>query len=106
MANLGAGDEASVAGSHGQALLNSFWGGYVAALSGSDCVRVLRDPSGNFPCYCSTWAGLALFASDADLIVAATAGPVPIDFDEIGRQLYRAFVPAPMTALGNIRELL
>jgi asparagine synthase (glutamine-hydrolysing) len=106
MANLGAGEEASVAGSHGQALLNSFWGGYVAALAGSDSVRVLRDPSGNFPCYLSTCADLALFASDAELLVAATAGPVSIDFEEIGRQLYRAFVPAVTTALGNIRELL
>jgi asparagine synthase (glutamine-hydrolysing) len=106
LADLGAGDMASVAGSHGQALLSTFWGGYVAAVAGPDFVRVLRDPSGNFPCYFSTYADLVLFASDAELLVAATASRVSIDCEEIGRQLYRAFVPSATTALGNVRELL
>lgn len=106
LSELGAGESASVAASEGQALLTRFWGGYVAAVSGPDCVRVLRDPSGNFPCYSSTRADLVLFASDAALLAAASGGPVSIDLEEIGRQLYRAFVPTPTTALANIRELL
>lgn len=106
LAQLNAGEVASIAGSHGQALISAFWGGYVAAIAGSEFVRVMRDPSGTFPCYFSTYAGLVLFASDAELLVAATASSVSIDVGEIGRQLYRAFVPASKTALGNVRELL
>jgi asparagine synthase (glutamine-hydrolysing) len=99
-------EAASVAGSDGQALLSAFWGGYVAAISGADSVRILRDPSGNFPCYYSKGAGFTLFASDAALLVEAGVADLSIDCDEIGRQLYRAFVPAPATALGGINELL
>jgi asparagine synthase (glutamine-hydrolysing) len=106
LADLAAGDMASIAGSHGQALPSAFWGGYVAAVAGAGFVKVMRDPSGSFPCYFSSYAGLVLFASDAELLVAATASRVSIDFEEIGRQLYRAFVPSATTALGNVRELL
>lgn len=106
LAQLDAGEAASIAGSHGKALLGGFWGGYVAAVAGSELVRVMRDPSGSFPCYFSSYEGLVLFASDAELLVAATASAVSVDFEEIGRQLYRAFVPSATTALGNVRELL
>lgn len=103
---LSGAEVSSVANSNGQSMLDTFWGGYVGAFAGSECVRVLRDPSGIFPCYFSPAPNLVLFASDADLLVTAGAAPVSIDHEEIGRQLYRAFVPAPETALGNIRELL
>jgi asparagine synthase (glutamine-hydrolysing) len=106
LADLSAGEVASIAGSHGQALRSAFWGGYVAVIAGPGLVRILRDPSGNFPCYFSSYEGLVLFASDAQLLMAATLSPVSIDFSEIGKQLYRAFVPSATTALGNVRELL
>lgn len=106
LTELGKGDVASILGSDGEALPSAFWGGYVAAVTSADSVRVMRDPSGNFPCYFSTCGGLVLFASDAELLMTATASPVSIDFEEIGRQLYRAFVPRTPTALGNVRELL
>jgi asparagine synthase (glutamine-hydrolysing) len=95
----------SVAGSGGRALLSTFWGGYVAAIAGLDTVRILRDPSGTFPCYYAIGDGITLFASDAEILVAANA-PVEIDYEEVGRQVYRAFVPVPATALRGIRELL
>jgi asparagine synthase (glutamine-hydrolysing) len=106
LADLSESEAASIAGSHGEALLSAFWGGYVAALADPDFIRVMRDPSGSFPCYFSPCADLVLLASDAELLAAATAGPVSIDLEEIGRQLFRAFVPAATTALANVRELL
>jgi asparagine synthase (glutamine-hydrolysing) len=106
VADLGEGDAASIVGTHGQVLLSAFWGGYVATFADPDLVRVMRDPSGNFPCYFSPYADLVLFASDAELLAAATAGPVSIDFEEVGSQMFRAFVPAATTALGNVHELL
>ena len=106
LADLGDAEAASVVDSHGQVLLSIFWGGYIAAVAGPDFVKVIRDPSGNFPCYLSTYSGLTLFASDAEILLTATISPVSIDLGEIGKQLYRAFVPAATTALGNVRELL
>lgn len=99
-------EAASIAESEGQVLLSTFWGGYVAAISGPDCVRILRDPSGNFPCYYFRSAPFTIFASDAELLVKGGATGVSIDCDAIGRQLHRAFVPAPVTALRGISELL
>lgn len=99
-------DEAArIAESSGDALLKKCWGGYVAAISGGASLKVLRDPSGTFPCYYASSDGLVLFASDADLLDAARIA-VELDFDEVGRQLYRAFVPSPRTALYGVRELL
>ena len=100
------GDEAAaIVSSDGNTMLSSFWGGYVAAIAGSASVKVVRDPSGMLPCYFSSVGGFVLFASDAE-ILAATGVAIDIDFEEIGRQLYRAFVPSPSTALRDIQELL
>jgi asparagine synthase (glutamine-hydrolysing) len=102
---LSAHEAAAIVGSDGEALLGTLWGGYVAAIAGSTSVRVLRDPSGTFPCYFGSHGGFTLFASDAEILAAAGVA-IELDFEEIGRQLYRAFVPSPPTALRGIRELL
>ncbi len=98
-------DALAIAKSDGQALLGAYWGGYVAAIANGDHTSVLRDPSGTFPCYYVCGRGLALFASDAELLAACGIAPA-IDIDEVGRQLYRAFVPSPATALRGVHELL
>lgn len=100
-----ASDAAAISNSLGQVLLSRFWGGYVALIVGADCVRLLRDPSGTFPCYYAVADGLTLFASDAELLVRAGLR-VEVDFEEVGRQLYRSLVPRPETALRPVRELL
>ena len=102
---LTASEAEAIAGGNGDVILRRFWGGYVAAIAGADRLRVLRDPSGTFPCYYAKAWGCWLFASDAALI-ADCGVPTAIDCTEVGRQLYRAFVPSPATALRDIRELL
>jgi asparagine synthase (glutamine-hydrolysing) len=98
-------EAAAISCSRGQALLEGYWGGYLAALAGPDSLRVLRDPSGLFPCYFACHAGFSIFSSDAELLVASGIS-TGIDFKAIGEQLYRANVPAPATALRGIQELL
>lgn len=92
--------------SEGQTLLSRFWGAYVAIVAGPQGVRILRDPSGDFPCYYVSVGEATIFASDAELLVNGGVAGVSIDFEEIGRQLFRAFVPVSSTALRGIRELL
>jgi asparagine synthase (glutamine-hydrolysing) len=99
-------DVQAIARSRGQALIERFWGGYVAALDDARTVRILRDPSGDFPCYFVRHGTFTTLAADAELLVASEAVRVDIDFEEIGRQLFRAFVPVRSTALTNIHELL
>jgi asparagine synthase (glutamine-hydrolysing) len=98
-------DAAAIARSGGLALLDAFWGGYVAAMADADSVRVMRDPSAALPCYHAGRERFTIFASDADILASADL-ELEIDFAEVGRQLYRAFVPQPSTALRGIRELL
>lgn len=106
LASLRPADKASITMRVERALLGDYWGGYVAVVSGSGETRVFRDPSGNFPCYFIFGDGLALFASDAALLSRTMVSKTSVDLSEIGRQLFRAFVPTESTALESIRELL
>ncbi|HWJ58301.1 MAG TPA: asparagine synthase-related protein [Sphingomicrobium sp.] len=99
-------EAAAIAESDGATLLTSFWGSYVCAIDGSESTRVVRDPSGNFPCYFARADRFVVFAADAELLVRAGVADVAVDYKEIGRQLFRAFVPVPATALEGIKELL
>ena len=102
---LAAAEFHSIKSSNGKALLDNYWGGFVAAVETADGITILRDPSGTFPCYRSKAAGCSIFASDAELLVDAGV-EIDVDFHAIGRQLYRAFVPSAETALSGVRELL
>jgi asparagine synthase (glutamine-hydrolysing) len=98
-------ETAKIAASGGLALPSSFWGGYVAAVVHAGTLTVSRDPSASLACYQSRCGELVAFASDADILVRSGFSSVSLDVAEIGRQLYRAFVPARSTALYDIREL-
>lgn len=99
-------DAAAIAASQGQSLLASHWGGYVAAIASDHGLAISRDPSGDFPCYVVRAGGLTIFASDAEFLVKSGVVPVSVDYHEIGRELFRAFVPVCTTALRGIEELL
>ncbi len=95
-----------VARTGGRALLDCFWGGYVAAVELDGAVTILRDPSATFPCYFSSAEGVHAFASNADILVSSGLARADVDFEAIGQQLFRAGVPGPSTALRGVRELL
>lgn len=97
---------AAIAASEGRSLLASHWGGYLAAIAREKSSTILRDPSADFPCYFVEAGRFTIFASDAELLVKSGVIGVSIEDEEIGRQLFRAFVPVPATALRRIQELL
>lgn len=99
------GDALAIAKNGGRALLDLYWGGYVAAIARGEHTSLVRDPSGTFPCYYASAPGVALFASDAELLAAGGVASA-VDVEEVGRQLYSAFVPSPATALRGVHELL
>lgn len=106
LASLDEADIAAVAFGEGDVLLQSFWGGYVAAVSGSRSVRILRDPSAAISCYFVEAQGCTIFASDAALLVETGLVSISIDWHELGRHFARAGVPAPATCLSGVSELL
>lgn len=95
-----------LAGGGFDALLRSYWGGYVAAASAGNMVKVLRDPSGALPCYLGATATASILASDVDLLLAAGAIVDGLDYDTLGRSLLAAGLPMAETALNGIRTLL
>jgi len=106
VASLTSDEAAAISGREGQTLITSFWGRYVAAIAGPHSVRTLRDPSGDFPCYFTQLGSLTVFASDAEILVKSGLVRPCVETGEIGRQLFRAFVPVAATALQGVRELL
>lgn len=106
IAGLNSSEAAAIAESNGDALLRSFWGGYVAAVAAADSVRIIRDPSGTFPCYFARGLGCAAFASDAELLVESGLAGVDFDWRALARDFFSAGMPAAETALRGISELL
>lgn len=89
-----------------EALLDRYWGRYVALSLAEDTVRILRDPSGGLPAYhveCDTYlAG----ASDAELLVDAGLLQPAIDYDSILRQFRQPNARSSATGLGGLKELM
>src|SRR3546814_19996785 len=68
----------------GQALLNRYWGGYVALTIGDDAtLSVVRDPSGMMPCYVRRTPDGAILASDMPAL--AERGKVDVDHGALAR---------------------
>ena len=99
-------DAGAILNSRGDKLINSFWGGYVAAVAGPDFVRIVRDPSAALSCYFSLGPGYVAFASDAELLVESGVVDIELNWHALARHLYSGGVPTPATALHGISELL
>lgn len=99
-------DRARMLGDHGDTLLRSCWGGYVAVFAAAGMIEILRDPSGALPCYYAATPKRTLLASDVELLLAS--GPVrpALDRDALAHHLWRGNLPTPQTVLGGIIELL
>jgi asparagine synthase (glutamine-hydrolysing) len=71
-ANLGREQAREIRCSHGRRLISDYWGDYVAILldeTTPDVIRVVKDPTGNLPCYCTTSRGVTIiFSSIADCL--------------------------------------
>jgi asparagine synthase (glutamine-hydrolysing) len=106
VASLTVAEASAVIESDGADLLGRFWGGYVAALSSPDSVRVMRDPSAALPCYFVQGQGFVAFASDAETLVDTGLASIELDWRALAAHLYASGVPTPATALAGISELL
>ncbi len=102
---LGAAERSALARGGTEALLKSYWGGYLAVRVCGDAVEILRDPSAALPCYRARAGGMAMFASDVELLTMAGGAPDGIAWDALGRILYSCGLPAIETALAGITTL-
>jgi asparagine synthase (glutamine-hydrolysing) len=69
-ANLGWEQSHAILHSNGRRLISDYWGDYVAILrdeTDPNRTRVIKDPAGNLPCFCTAWRGVTIiFSSIAD----------------------------------------
>lgn len=82
------------------------WGGYLAVRHQPDGLEVLRDPSGEIPCYCAEIDGTHIVTSRPHLLFDAGLLPIAFDWTIIAQALaFRDLKPA-RTALRGMSELL
>lgn len=93
-------------GSGGAALVEHFWGSYVALLIADDRVIAIRDPSGAVPCYIATSEAGTILASDASHAQDAGALGLDIEWAEIRSELQFIGRRTARTALKGIAELV
>ncbi|CAM8668267.1 asparagine synthase-related protein [Sphingobium cupriresistens] len=89
------------------ALLTDYWGRYVAVLhdARNGQVELVRDPSGQLPCYYRQHSGQLLVAHDADQLFSAAAAADP-DWSILARHLRNPMVRTNETCLQGVSELL
>lgn len=92
--------------SKGAALIQDYWGSYLAILVGQDGITILRDPSGSFPCFWSMRDAELLLASDVAWARSAGFRSPGIDWTEIRAQLQYRHRRSTRTAVLGLHELL
>ncbi|MEJ7933859.1 asparagine synthase-related protein [Sphingobium sp. AN558] len=90
-----------------RALLESVWGMFVGLRAGPGGeISIVRDPSGQLPCFYRADGTDWIIASDLDLLRSADRQTFDIDWDEVADELLFPNHFSARTALAGVRELL
>jgi asparagine synthase (glutamine-hydrolysing) len=95
----------SILATGGQALVDQFWGNYVALLRGAHSTAILRAPMGDLACYYRHCANGLLAASDPELLFDAVGDRPAIDWDAVARHLIAPNLCRARTCLESVVEL-
>ena len=105
--SLTASEIADILATRGQALIDHFWGSYIAILpSGTGSIVVIRAPMGDLACYLLDVAGGMMIASDIDLLVEHAAYRPAIDWTALTDHLLAADLRRSQTCLAGVREII
>ncbi|WP_077037633.1 asparagine synthase C-terminal domain-containing protein [Pelomonas sp. KK5] len=106
---LTAAENRSILESEGRALVNGFWGRYVAIFqTASGSTRVLRDPSGALPCFRIHHEGVSIVFSWLEDALASlgTARPWAVQWDAFRAFLLGGKLAGRQTALEGVLQIL
>jgi asparagine synthase (glutamine-hydrolysing) len=95
--------------SHGECLVDGHWGSYVAALEDgarSDVAHLVRDPSGQLPCYHCAAEGLHLLFSDLEIPLALGLVDGDIHWPHLAHELAYGGLHTAETCIAGVQELL
>lgn len=92
----------------GQALIDGYWGGYVALLANAeaDSHHILRDPSGCVPCFRVSRTGFDLFMSEPALALDTGLLRASIDWTGLTLHLLSDQLRTARTCLEHVSEQL
>ena len=104
--SLTAAEGHAIIASAGQALIDQFWGSYVALLGSPDGpAAIVRAPMGDLACYYWRCPNGVLLASDPALLFRALGVRPTIDWQALARHLIAPNLCRPQTCLGSVLEL-
>lgn len=94
--------------SDGRALIEQFWGRYVAFLpSWTGEPRVLRDPTGTLPCFRIETEGVSVATSRLEDLFALLPLPMPtVDWDAVAAHMVLGVVSGRETLLSGVTQVL
>lgn len=97
-----------IAQSKGRALIDRFWGRYVAFLpTGPGEGHVLRDPTGALPCFRLNLRGVTVILSRLEDLLALPHTPVPaVDWEAVAAHLLFGRLDGPDTALQGVPQVI
>lgn len=92
----------------GESLIEDFWGGYVGFVSDSAgaSLHVIRDPSGQCPCYYRLEQDRICCSSRADILEAVSGRPAAINWEGLVAHIVWPMICPQETALREIHEVL
>jgi asparagine synthase (glutamine-hydrolysing) len=107
---LTARDTAHILQSHGRALVDDYWGRYVALMydTASGGTRILRDPTGTLPCYLLQHRGVWInFSWLEDVLALAPNLPaLAVNWGYLAVHVPSGAMPSRETALSGVTEVL
>ena len=94
--------------SGGRRLMNDYWGGYIAFLTGRDGTvhHVLRDCSGKMPCYIVELGDTTIIAGNIDDLSSLNLPKFSINTRYLAGFVYNAELAQRECALNEVKELL
>lgn len=92
----------------GRALVDRFWGRYVAFMQGPNGTRVLRDPSGTLPCYLTRHAGVWIVFSWLEDVLEdlRRVPPAQVNWDGLAAHILFGELAGRETALEHVSQIL
>lgn len=107
VANLGCEQSREIVRSNGRRLISDYWGDYVAILPDETIpalTRVIKDPTGNLPCFCTAWHGVTIvFSSIADCLDLQLQFSVNWSF--IARRIGGGYLDTDLNCLNEVSQV-
>lgn len=106
--DLDASESAACLNTKGQHLIDNYWGRYVAFLNKppGDTYYVMRDPSGAFPCFYTSFRGVEIYFSDMQDVASFEFLRFSVNWDYIRTNFLLPQYQKTHTGLDEVGEVL